>query len=106
MGLIFQGTTESSIVCEAIPKEVNHLIDEAQTMGISGPKCHGANAIVSFLGHFFCWFGEFGEGENTCVLHADNCGRMNKNRTVIAYCVWCVICGHHNGTTLSFMVAG
>ena len=91
-------------VCnEGVPHQLNYPIDEAQTIGQNGTKSHGANAVVSLLHHYFAWFGQ---GEQQCVLHADNCGGQNKNKTVIAYCAWRVICSLHHSITLSFMIAG
>ena len=51
------------VCCEAIPRQVNYLIDEAVDMG------KGSNAIVSMLHHFFS---HHGLGEKTVHLHADN----------------------------------
>ena len=51
------------VCCEAIPRQINYLIDEASDTG------KGSNAIVSMLHHFF---EEHGLGETNVHLHADN----------------------------------
>ena len=62
------------VCCEAIPRQINYLIDEAVDMG------KGANAIVSMLHHYFA---HHGLGERVVHLHADNCGGQNKNATMV-----------------------
>ena len=52
------------VCCEAIPRQVNFIIDEASDTG------KGANTVVSMLDFFFC---HHGLGEATASLHADNC---------------------------------
>ena len=52
------------VCCEALPRQINYLINEAVDMGIS------LNAIVSMLHHFFV---HHGPGEEVVHLHADNC---------------------------------
>ena len=49
------------VCCEALPRQVNYLIDEAVDVG------KGANAIVSMLHHFF---EVHGLGEENVHLHA------------------------------------
>ena len=53
------------VCCEAIPRQVNYLIDEASDVG------KGSNAIISWLHHLFQ---VHGLGEREVHLHADNCG--------------------------------
>ena len=91
-------------VCsEGIPKQVNYLLDEADTIGPNGTKSYGANTVASLLHDFFS---RHGHGESECVLHADNCGGQNKNCTIVAYLAWRVVVGLHRKISLSFMVAG
>ena len=85
------------VCCEAIPRQVMYLIDEAVDMG------KGSNAIVSMLHHFFV---HHGLGEETVHLHADNCSGQNKNATMVQYLLWRVMTGQHKEVTLSFMVVG
>jgi len=85
------------VCCEAIPHEINYLIDEAVDKG------KGSNAIVSMLHHYFS---HHGLGEKTAHLHADNCGGQNKNATMVHYLIWCVMTGLHDQITLSFMILG
>ena len=88
---------------EGLPKQVNYLLDEAETIGADGKKSHGPNTVVSLLHHFF----EFhGHGEKECHLHADNCCGQNKNKTLVAYFAWRVLTGRHHRIRLSFMIAG
>ena len=75
---------------EGIPKQVNYLLDEADTIGLDGKKSHGANTVVSLLHHFF---EHHGHGEVECHLHADNCSGQNKNKTLLAYLAWRVLTG-------------
>lgn len=85
------------VSCEALPRQVNYLIDEAVDMG------KGANAVVSMLHHFF---EVHGLGEKDVHLHADNCGGQNKNNIMVGYLLWRVLTGLHDNIILSFMIAG
>ena len=62
------------VCCEAVPCQINYLIDEAVDVG------KGANTVVSMLHHFFS---HHGLGEKDVHLHADNCVGQNKNNTMI-----------------------
>lgn len=62
------------VCCEAIPRQVNFLVDEAVDTG------KGANTVVSMLHYFFA---HHGLSESNLHLHADNCVGQNKNNTVI-----------------------
>ena len=77
---------------EGSPKQINYLLDEAETIGPNGTMAYGANTVVSLLHDFFR---RHGHGEVECVLHADNCAGENKNRTMISYLAWHVILGLH-----------
>ena len=91
-------------VCnEGIPKQVNYLLDESQTIGENGKMAHGPNSVISMLHHYFA---KHGLKEKGCVLHADNCAGQNKNRSVIGYLAWRCMTGLHEEIQLSFMVAG
>ena len=63
----------------------------------------GYNAIVSILHHFFT---HHRLGEKTVHLHADNCGRQNKNTIMVQYLLWRVMTVQHTKITLSFMIPG
>jgi hypothetical protein len=67
------------VCCEAIPRQVHYLVDEASDTG------KGANTVVSFLHHFFH---HHGLGESELALHADNCTGQNKNNTVLQVREW------------------
>ena len=64
------------VCCEAIPRQVNFVIDEASDTG------KGANTVVSLLDFFFS---HYGLGETTASLHADNCCGQNKNNTMVPH---------------------
>lgn len=85
-------------VCnEALPQQVNFLIEEACDTG------KGANNIVSKLHYFFA---VHGMGEEVVYLHADNCTGQNKNNVMMQYLAWRVTTGLHKSITLSFLVVG
>ena len=83
--------------CEAIPRQVNFLGDEAGECG------KGANTVVSNLDFFF---EHHGLGETEVFLHADNCTGQNKNNCMLHYLMWRVMTGRHTQITLSFLVVG
>ena len=85
------------VCCEAIPRQINYLIDEAVDVG------KGANTVISLLHHFF---ETHGLGEKHVHLHADNCVGQNKNNTMMHYLAWRVINGLHDSIKLSFMLVG
>ena len=85
------------VCCEAIPRQINYLIDEACNTG------KGSNTIVSLLHHFF---EVHGLGEQQVHLHADNCVGQNKNNTMLHYLLWRTLVGLHTQITLSFLVVG
>ena len=85
------------ICCEAIPRHINFIIDEASDVG------KGANAVVSMIDYFFYCHRL---GETTVTLHADNCTGQNKNYTMMQYLMWRVMTGLHHSITISFMVVG
>ena len=62
------------ICCEAIPRQVNYLIDEAHCIG------KGANTVISLVHHYLV---HHSLGEQHLHLHADNCVGQNKNNYLI-----------------------
>eukprot|EP00117_Sycon_ciliatum_P019832 scpid38438/ scgid5141/ len=88
---------------EAVPHQVNYLIDETDTIGTNGSKSHGPNSVVSLLHHFFA---HHGYGEEQCILSADNCCGQNKNKTVVSYLAWRCMSGLHKCIELHFMITG
>ncbi len=72
--------------CEAIPRQVNFLADEAGDCG------KGSNTVISQL-HYF--FENHGLGEKEVYLHADNCTGQNKNNMMLQYLAWRVMTGRH-----------
>ena len=90
------------IAAEAMPSEHNYKFDEHQAIGIDGSKSHGPNSVLSML-HFH--LEQYSVAKTIC-LHADNCCRQNKNKTVIAYLAWLVIVGLNEEIELSFMRVG
>ena len=85
------------VCCEAIPRQVNYLIDEGVDTG------KGANSIISKLHHFLH---NFGLGEQRVVLHADNCCGQNKNNNMMQYLMWRCMVGLHKEAQISFLVVG
>jgi hypothetical protein len=69
------------LVFEGLPKQVNYLLDETETIRKKGKMTHGPNSVISMLHHYFA---THGLGEKSCVLHADNCSGRTKI-TVIGY---------------------
>lgn len=91
------------VACEAIPQQVNYIIDEGVAVG------KGSNAVVSFSflhGHIHDFFQNFGLGEQNVHLHCDNCSGQNKNKYVMWYFAWRAIMGLHKNITVNFMIAG
>ena len=85
------------VMCDAIPQQVNYLIDEAVDVG------KGANTTISYLHHYFA---HHGLGETHVHLHADNCSGQNKNNYFIWYLAWRTMHQLHNTINYSFLVAG
>ena len=85
------------VMCEAIPRQVNYLIDEASDVG------KGANTTISYVHHYF---EHHGLGETSVHLHADNCSGQNKNNYFIWYLAWRTILQLHNSVKYSFLIAG
>ena len=89
--------TVFGVNCEAIPRQINFLTDEAGDCG------KGGNAVISRL-HYF--FDHHSLGEREVFLHADNCTGQNKNNIMIQYLVWRTLTDRHSDITLSFLVVG
>ena len=85
------------VCCEAIPRQVNFLIDENVLTG------KGANSTISYV-HYL--FERHGLGETNAQLHADNCGAQNKNSAFIWYYMWRVTSGLHNTINYNFLLPG
>lgn len=85
------------VCCEALPQQVNYLIDEADFPG------KGSDVVISLLDHYF---ENHGLKESHVLLTADNCVGQNKNNAVIQYLMYRVMTGRHKSITLSFMLVG
>ena len=85
------------VMCEAIPQQVNFLIDEAAMTG------KGANATISYT-HYY--FQHHGLGETDARLNADNCSGPNKNTFFLWYLAWRIMMNLHNTILYSFLIAG
>ncbi|CAH3013857.1 unnamed protein product [Porites evermanni] len=72
------------VCCEAIPRQVNFLIDEGD--------------------HYF--FEQHGLGETFAQIHADNCGAQNKNNAFKWYYLWRVMTRLHHTIEYNFLIAG
>ena len=84
-------------IYEAIPRQVNYLIDEATTAG------KGANATISYVHHFSA---QHGVGKTDVHFHADNCARQNKNNYFLWYFAWRIAFQLHHNIKYSFLIAG
>ncbi|XP_060568543.1 uncharacterized protein LOC132727145 isoform X2 [Ruditapes philippinarum] len=77
---------------DGIPKQLNFLIDENETVGEDGSKTHGPDAVISMVDWAL---------QEHCVrarkfsIHADNCPGQNKNKYVLAYFMWRVMTGQN-----------
>ena len=85
------------VMCEAIPQQVNFLINEASTAGKS------ANATISYV-HFY--FEHHGLGETNAHLNADNCAGQNKNNYFMWYLAWRIFMHLQDTILYSFLIAG
>jgi len=85
------------VCCEAIPEQINYLIDEADFYG------KGSNTVISLLDHFF---ENHAFGEKHVCLTADNCVGQNKNNAVLHYLLYRAIIGLHDQINLAFMLVG
>ena len=98
-GLIYFKTPRKcaifGVMCEAIPQQVNYLIDEASDGG------KGANTTISYVHHYFEYHGL---GETSAHLHADNCSGQNKNNYLMWYLAWRTILRLHHSIRYSFLI--
>ena len=85
------------VCCEAIPRQVNFLIDENVLTG------KGANSTILYV-HFY--FERHRLGETKAQVHADNCGAQNKNSAFIWYYFWRVMSGLHEEINYNFLLPG
>lgn len=91
-------------VCnEGLPRQINYLIAERDSIGENGSKSRGPNMVISCLHHYFQ---THGLGKQACFLHVDNCAGQNKSKSLMTYLSWCTIVGLHDQITISFMVVG
>ena len=62
---------------DGIPRQLNFLMDEHETIGRDGTLTNGPNAVISMLD----WtLDHYGNDEPSCAFHADNCpGKYNIN---------------------------
>ena len=83
------------VMCDAIPRQVNYLIDKASDVG------KGANTTISYVHHSFQ---NHGLGETQVHLQADNCSGQNKNSYFIWYLAWRTIMHLHESINHSFLI--
>ena len=55
---------------DGVPRQLNYLFDEGQSIGEDGKLSHGPNAVISMVHDGLT---VTGFGEDSCSLHADNC---------------------------------
>ncbi|XP_052218067.1 uncharacterized protein LOC127835668 [Dreissena polymorpha] len=88
---------------DSIPRQLNFLIDEDQTIGKDGKTSHGPDAVLSMLD----WALQNYESDAyTCSVHADNCPGQNKNRYVLGYFMWRAMTGQHRLIEYHMQVPG
>ena len=85
------------VCCEGSSQQINYLIDEVDFLE------KNANVVVSLLDHFFS---NYGLGEMTVYLTADNCVGQNKNNCLIQYLMYRILSGLHSRIELSFLIVG
>ena len=85
------------VCCEAIPRQVNFLIDENVLTG------KGANSTISYV-HYF--FEHHGLGKTDAQVHADNCRAQNKNSAFLWYYLWRVNNGLQSSINYDFLLPG
>ena len=73
------------------------MIDEAYNTG------KGGNTIISMLDHFLR---VYGFGERRVHFHCDNCCGQNKNRFLMFYMMYWILCGLHDDIKVSFLPVG
>ena len=85
------------VCCEAFPRQVTYLVDEAMDTG------KGANTVVSYVHHYI-----ENHGVNASIIHlnADNCTGQNKNNTLIQYLAWRVLTHRNKSIKISFLPVG
>ena len=86
-----------------MPKKINLLVDENETIGPDGSKSHGPNSVLSM---FHYYLSHNSPGKPNLGLHCVNCCMQNKNRTVIAYLSGRTIVGLNDAFDLMFMRVG
>lgn len=85
------------VCCEAIPRQVNILIDEGVLTG------KGANSAISYM-HYFLERHRL--GETFAQIHTDNCRAQNKNNAFMWYYLWRVLTEWHHTIQYNFLLAG
>lgn len=83
------------VCCEAIPRQINYLIDENDLTG------KGANETISYIDHYFK---NFAIKCKTINLHCDNCRGQNKNNAVMHYFLLRTLLGLNENIECSFMI--
>ena len=73
------------------------MIDEASNTG------KGGNTVVSMLHHFLA---VHSLGERRVHFHCDNCSGQNKNRFLMYYMMYWILCGLHDDIKVSFLPVG
>ena len=90
------------IVNEASKEQIHHLYHEGQTMGEDNKLNHNPNCVISMLHAYL----ESSVHGRKLHLHCDNCCGQNKNKTMMAYLCWRLLCGLEDQIDISFMVVG
>ncbi|KAK3105662.1 hypothetical protein FSP39_002952 [Pinctada imbricata] len=87
----------------AVPIQSNFLLDENETIGKDGSRCHGPNSVISML-HEYLRTQSY--GEKGAQFHCDNCAGQNKNKTMLHYLSWRCAKGFNDELNMHFMIVG
>ena len=90
------------IINEGEQYQEHYLFGESQCIKPDNGKSHGPNNVVSMLHHFL-------DGNpHSCnlSLHCDNCAGQNKNKTLMGYMAWRILCKLEDTIDVSFMTVG
>ena len=91
-------------ICNSgVPLQTNFLLDENETIGKDGARCHWPNSVISML-HEYLRIKSY--GEKGARFHCDNCAGQNKNKTTLHYLSWRCAKGLNTELSIHFMTVG
>ena len=83
------------------PKQLNFLIDEADSIGKDGSHTHGPDSVISMLDWALNSY-----TTESFTMHAYNCGGQNKNQFMMGYLMWRILTGRQKKITYLMQVPG